>query len=64
MRCDSWLNIKNRSPVIDAPVYIKTNWRSYLARLKKSEFGGVEFHVSDSTHIVQLTTVTGWKAAV
>ena len=63
-KTDDFKSLDEAIPPYDTPVIIRTNWRCYLARLKESAFGdGIEFHVFDSSHRVQLTTVTGWKLA-
>ena len=54
-------NINNFTPLVDMPVVIETNWAKYIAKLRASEFGGFEFKVLDKNHVVQLTTVTGWR---
>jgi len=55
--------IANYQPLANELVEIKTNWTTYLVRLQKSVFGGYEFHVSNSDHVVQLSTVTSWNFA-
>lgn len=50
-------------PLVDIPVVITTNWKSYLATLSRSDFGGFEFVIPGETHRVQLSTVRSWHFA-
>lgn len=56
-----WLSMKDVEPIRGAMVFIKTNWKEYLAILKPSILGGHEFHDCLSPKKIQTTVVTGWK---
>lgn len=56
-------DISTFQPLVDIPVMITTNWKSYQATLRRSVFGGFEFVVSGDTHCVQLSTIRSWKFA-
>lgn len=52
--------IEISQPVEGETVEIKTNWKTYLAKIQKSFSGGYEFRVLNSAHMIQITVVTGW----
>jgi hypothetical protein len=54
-----FVSLKDKHPPLDTPIIIRTNWNTYLSRLKESSLGGVAFHVCGSSHKVEVTTVTG-----
>lgn len=57
----NWLSMSDVEPVRGTMVFIKTNWKEYLAILKPSRSGGHEFHDCHSAKTIQTTVVIGWK---
>lgn len=56
-------DIATFQPLVDIPVVITTNWKSYQAKLSRSDIGGFEFVIPGETHRVQLSTVRSWHFA-